>query len=62
MSDDSTMHAIFCYEAGATMSGLAAPARRVGFCLGAESAGFLSNDGWLIFDAAVKWTSGILQQ
>jgi hypothetical protein len=62
MSDDSTMHAIFCYETGATMSGLAAPARRVGFCLGAGSAAFLSSEGWLLFDAAVKWSSGIIQQ
>jgi hypothetical protein len=60
LGSDSTKPAIFGYEAGASMSGLTAPARRVGICLGKEGPDLLTAQGWSLFDAAVKWTSGQL--
>ncbi len=50
--------AIFGYERGAAMIGLAAPARRVGLFLGDATAGSLTTQGWQLFDAAVRWASG----
>jgi hypothetical protein len=37
------------------MYSLAAPARRVGFFLPANSATDLTANGWLLFDAALAW-------
>jgi glucose/arabinose dehydrogenase len=50
--------AIFAYEKGAAMTGIAAPGRRVGFFLNGSTASALSPNGWRLFDAAVRWTSG----
>jgi hypothetical protein len=47
--------AIFAYSTGAQMYNLAAPARRVGFFLGANHATDLTANGWLLFDAALAW-------
>jgi hypothetical protein len=47
--------AIFAYDTGAQMYNLAAPARRVGFFLGANNATDLTANGWLLFDAALTW-------
>jgi hypothetical protein len=47
--------AIFAYDTGAQMYNLAAPARRVGFFLGANDATTLTANGWLLFDAALAW-------
>lgn len=46
---------LFAYERGAAMHGLAAPARRLGLFLGNTTAGLLTDQGWALFDAAVKW-------
>ncbi len=54
---DSERAAIFSYEEGAAMVGLAAPARRVGFFLFDDSATVLTADGWALFDAAVCWAA-----
>lgn len=51
--------AIFAYEKGMGMVGLAAPARRVGLFLGDTAAASLTADGWALFDAAVRWASGV---
>jgi hypothetical protein len=45
--------AIFGYTAGATMQGLAAPAKRLGFFAGATDT--LTPDGERLFQAAVDW-------
>jgi hypothetical protein len=45
----------FAYETGSQMSGLTAPARRVGFFLSSTSAPSLSTSGWRLFDAAIAW-------
>src|SRR6185436_12185536 len=50
--------AIFGYERGAAMVGLAAPGRRVGLFLGDSTAVGLTSEGWALFDAAVRWASG----
>jgi hypothetical protein len=50
-----TKYPIFAYETGAQMSGLAAPARRMGFFLSGTSATSLTANGWLLFDAAIAW-------
>lgn len=50
---------IFGYEKGAALVGLTAPARRVGLFLGDTAAARLTADGWALFDAAVRWASGL---
>lgn len=52
--------ALFAYERGAMMPGLAAPARRVGFFIGGGAGDDLSADGYALFDAAVHWAAGNL--
>jgi hypothetical protein len=47
--------AIFGYERGAIMMGATAPARRVGFFLYNNTAALLTETGWALFDAAVRW-------
>jgi hypothetical protein len=50
--------AVFGYERGAAMVGLAAPGRRVGLFLGDNAPASLTAQGWALFDAAVRWASG----
>jgi hypothetical protein len=50
--------AIFAYEKGASMVGLTAPGRRVGFYLENTTASALTWQGWALFDAAVRWATG----
>jgi hypothetical protein len=50
--------AIFAYERGAPMFGLAAPARRVGYFLDIQASTRLTEEGWAMFDAAALWTAG----
>jgi hypothetical protein len=47
--------AIYGYSSGAMMSGMAAPARRVGFFAGDAMADNMNDNGWKLFDAAVDW-------
>jgi cysteine-rich repeat protein len=47
--------AVFGYPTGAMMSGMAAPARRVGFFAGDAMADNMNDNGWKLFDAAVDW-------
>ncbi len=49
---------IFSYEMDAGLLGLIAPSRRVAFPL--ANGATLGTDGYLLFDAAVKWTAGDL--
>jgi len=55
MRDDPSKAVIFGFETGARMSGMNAPARRVGFYLQEGAAENLTPNGWRLFDAAVKW-------
>ena len=55
---DATRAAIFGYESGAAMPGLAAPARRVGLFMHDNTAASFNNNGWTLFDAAIKWAGG----
>lgn len=48
----------FAYERGAAMVGLPAPARRVGCFLSADAGEVLTEEGWRLFDAGVRWASG----
>jgi hypothetical protein len=50
--------AIFGYERGAAMPGLAAPARRTGWFAGDAGAAALNSVGKELFDSAARWTSG----
>ncbi len=50
-----TKYPIFAYETGVQMSGLVAPARRMGFFLSGTDATSLTANGWLLFDAAIAW-------
>jgi len=47
--------ALFGYDRGSSMPGLAAPARRVGLFLFDTTALQLTPEGWALFDAAVRW-------
>jgi ferric-dicitrate binding protein FerR (iron transport regulator) len=47
--------AIFGYERGALMPGGTAPARRVGFFIYDNTPALLTDAGWALFDAAVRW-------
>ncbi len=49
---------IFAYERGASMPGLIAPGRRVGFFLQDTTASLLTPAGQSLFDAAVRWVTG----
>lgn len=51
----SYKYQVFGYETGAQMSGLTAPARRIGFFLEDANATMLTANGWKLFDNAVKW-------
>lgn len=48
---------IFGYEAGDSMVGLTAPARRVGFFFSDSSPANATADAWALFDAAVCWAA-----
>jgi len=48
---------IFAYEQGAAMSGLTAPARRMGFFFRGSQPTVLTAAGWSLFDAAVAWAA-----
>lgn len=54
-SGSTSRAAIFAYPAGASMSGLNAPARRVGFFLHDATATSLTADGRRLFDNTIKW-------
>lgn len=58
LANDSTRAAIFAYEAGAPMVGLAAPARRVGFFLHDTTSQVLTANGTALLQAAVRWATG----
>ena len=50
---------IFAYERGAQMIGplIRAPARRVGFFMHPDLAPYLTDAGWALLDAAVRWAT-----
>ncbi len=49
---------VYGYDTSSTMVGMTAPARRVGFFLEDATASVLTTNGWLLFEAAVRWASG----
>jgi DNA-binding protein YbaB len=53
----TTRWGIFAYDTGDTMVGMNAPARRIGFFAGRDTAGSFTADGWRLFDAAVRWST-----
>jgi hypothetical protein len=53
--NDSSQAVLFAYEEGAEMYTGYAPARRVGIFLLNDVADAMTEEGWQIFDAAVKW-------
>jgi hypothetical protein len=55
MPGNTARNAVWGYQTGAAMPGLAAPARRVGTFLGDTTAADLTADGWRLFDANVRW-------
>jgi hypothetical protein len=56
--NSTTKHMLFAYDTGASMVGLTAPAKRIGFFLENTNAGSLTANGWKLFDNAVKWATG----
>jgi len=57
---DTNKVVIFGYENGASMVGGTAPARRVGFYFGDNSAQYWNSNGQALFDAAIDWALGII--
>ncbi|HEX8131278.1 MAG TPA: hypothetical protein VF527_19420, partial [Pyrinomonadaceae bacterium] len=49
---------LFGYEKGAEMAGQIAPGRRVGLFFDHQMVLNLNNNGWALFDAAIKWAVG----
>ncbi len=59
-SGNASNFTIYGYDQGASMQGLTAPARRVGFFLHDLGAGVLTSNGFSLFDAAIRWlTAGL---
>jgi hypothetical protein len=58
IAGQATQIAIFGYEKGAAMVGLAAPGRRVGFPAGRDTPLVLNTAGLSLFDAAIRWATG----
>lgn len=56
LTGNTTRKVIFGYETGATMFGLAAPARRLAFFLEDATASAWNASGQALFDAAVTWS------
>ena len=56
--DGNSRIAFFAYESGASMVGLNAPARRVGFFLATTSGANLNSTGFQILDATISWAIG----
>jgi Bacterial Ig domain/Domain of unknown function DUF11 len=54
---DTTKTIIFGYTQGASMPGLVAPARRVGFFMSDTTAASFNSNGWTLFDAAINWAT-----
>ncbi|MDG6258202.1 MAG: PKD domain-containing protein, partial [Methanomicrobiaceae archaeon] len=59
---DSTRCVLFGYDDGAEMVGMTAPARRVGLFMTDSSSTLLTDEGWMLFDAAVAWAIEESQQ
>ena len=51
-------YGIFCYHPGAWMEGMYAPAMRIGFFLDNNTAAYLTNDGWTLFDNCINMCAG----
>ncbi len=49
---------VFAYERGAAMRVGTAPARRAGWFAGRDTPASLTEQGWALFDAAVRWAAG----
>jgi hypothetical protein len=56
--NDATRSVIFAYESGSTMPGLVAPARRVALFLSDTTPAAVNDNGWALFDAAIRWAVG----
>jgi hypothetical protein len=54
---NSTRALVFAYEKGASMVGMNAPGRRVGFCMSNVGSNDLKPYIWEMFDAAVQWSA-----
>lgn len=57
LTGDASRVAVFAYDAGVSMPGLVAPARRIGLFLGDSTASVLTTNGWRIFERAVEWAA-----
>ncbi|MFK8023724.1 MAG: PKD domain-containing protein [Ilumatobacter sp.] len=55
LTSSSTRATVFAYEAGAMMHDEPAPARRLGYFLGASGPTWHNDNGWAMWDAAVNW-------
>jgi tetratricopeptide (TPR) repeat protein len=54
---DSSRAVVFAYDKGESMPGCEAPARRVAFLAPGTQEILLTEQGWMLFDAAVRWAA-----
>lgn len=57
---DANKIVIFGYDAGAAMTGLNAPARRVGLFMTDVTANSFNTNGGALFDATIKWATELI--
>lgn len=57
LASDSSASTIFNYEKGASMVGLVAPGRRVGWFATADAATSFNTSAWNLFDSSVSWAA-----
>lgn len=58
LSGDDGKAAVYAYEEGASMVSGTAPNRRVGFFLNDATGGAMTDEGWRMFEAAIRWATG----
>lgn len=57
IAEDVNLAAVFAYEQGVAMLDRGAAARRVALFPGQDAPPLLTDDGWALFDAAVRWAA-----
>ena len=53
--NEPELSCIFAYEKGDTMLTIAAPAKRLGFFIGTQNFNVMREEGWKLFDTAIRW-------
>lgn len=57
LATDTSAATIFAYDKGASMVGLTAPARRVGWFATGDAAAAFNTSAWSLFDSSISWAA-----